>query len=69
MKPVVVLVTGPPGTGKSTLAEHAAGLLGAPVLGWDWVMGRSLPLTRYEQPWRPWIPKSTAGWGGHCSGT
>jgi predicted kinase len=43
MKPVVVLVTGPPGTGKSTLAEHAAGLLGAPVLGWDWVMGALTP--------------------------
>jgi|HubBroStandDraft_6_1064221.scaffolds.fasta_scaffold04345_5 predicted kinase len=43
MKPVIVLVTGPPGTGKSTLAEHAAGLLGAPVLGWDWVMGALTP--------------------------
>ena len=31
-------MTGPPGTGKSSLAERAAAELGAPVLGWDWVM-------------------------------
>jgi Predicted kinase len=34
----LVLLTGPPGTGKSALAEHAADVLGAPVLGWDWAM-------------------------------
>ncbi|HEX8804281.1 MAG TPA: AAA family ATPase, partial [Acidimicrobiales bacterium] len=38
MPPTLLLLTGPPGTGKSTLAGHAAGLLGAPVLGWDWAM-------------------------------
>ncbi len=32
------MVTGPPGTGKSTLAEWAATVLDAPVLGWDWAM-------------------------------
>lgn len=36
--PTLVLMTGPPGTGKSTLAAHAADTLGAPVLGWDWAM-------------------------------
>jgi len=36
--PVLVLLTGPPGTGKSTLAEAAAAHLGAAVLGWDWAM-------------------------------
>jgi predicted kinase len=36
--PVLLLVTGPPGTGKSTVAEYAAGILGAAVLGWDWAM-------------------------------
>lgn len=36
--PTLLLITGPPGTGKSTLAEAAAERLGAPVLAWDWVM-------------------------------
>jgi len=48
MRPIVVLVTGPPGTGKSTLAEHAAGLIGAPVLGWDWVMGALTPFDQVQ---------------------
>lgn len=34
----LLLVTGPPATGKSSLAERVAGTLGAPVLGWDWAM-------------------------------
>jgi predicted kinase len=37
-EPTLLLVTGPPGTGKSTVAEAAAQRLGAPVLAWDWVM-------------------------------
>ena len=37
-RPMLVLLTGPPGTGKSTLAATAAEVLGAPVLGWDWAM-------------------------------
>ena len=36
--PNVVLVTGPPGTGKSTLASGLAPELNATVLGWDWAM-------------------------------
>jgi predicted kinase len=39
----LLLLTGPPGTGKSTLAEDAADALGAAVLGWDWVMGALTP--------------------------
>lgn len=43
--PRLVLVTGAPSSGKSTLAEAVAGrLTGCAVVGWDWVMA---PLTRY----------------------
>lgn len=41
----MLLVTGPPGTGKSTTAEAAARTLGAPVLAWDWVMAG---MTRFD---------------------
>ncbi|MFA9430961.1 AAA family ATPase [Egicoccus sp. AB-alg2] len=41
----LVLITGVAGTGKSTLGEAAADLLGAAVLGWDWAMAS---LTRFE---------------------
>lgn len=34
----MLLLTGPPATGKSSLAERAAERLRAPVLGWDWAM-------------------------------
>jgi predicted kinase len=38
-EPTLVVVTGPPGTGKSTLAEAVSARLGgAAVLGWDWAM-------------------------------
>jgi predicted kinase len=44
----LVLMTGPPGTGKSTLAEQAAGRLGACVLGWDWVMAALTPFEEIQ---------------------
>ena len=36
---ILVVCTGPPGTGKSTIAGELARRTGATVLGWDWVMG------------------------------
>jgi hypothetical protein len=44
----VVLVTGPPATGKSTLAEVAAAALGASVLAWDWAMAALTPFPEIQ---------------------
>ena len=35
---MIVVLTGPPGTGKTTLAALAVDELDATILGWDWVM-------------------------------
>lgn len=45
---LLVLVTGLPGTGKSTTAEVAARALGAPVLGHDWAMSGLRPFRELE---------------------
>jgi hypothetical protein len=42
-KPWLVLVTGLPGTGKSTVAEAVADRIGAPVLAHDWAMSALRP--------------------------
>jgi predicted kinase len=44
-RPTLLLMTGPPATGKSTLAEAAARTMGGPVLAWDWVMAG---MTRFD---------------------
>jgi hypothetical protein len=46
--PTLVVITGPPGTGKSTVAEAAAERLGAPVLAWDWVMAGLTPFDELQ---------------------
>ena len=43
--PLVVFFTGPPGTGKSSLADAIGRELPAPVFAWDWFMA---PLTQVE---------------------
>lgn len=47
--PRLVLITGVAGTGKSTLAEAAAEMLGAAVLGWDWVMASLTPFDTLQR--------------------
>jgi predicted kinase len=42
-RPQVVIFTGLPGTGKSTLAEKVARILGAPAFAGDWLMGGLKP--------------------------
>jgi predicted kinase len=63
-EPTLVLVTGPPGTGKSTLAEAAAGRLRAPVLAWDWVMAGLTPFDEIQRSLRAVGPAGVrqVGW-------
>ncbi|CAM3684222.1 AAA family ATPase [Occultella aeris] len=42
-RPVVVIFTGLPGTGKSTMADRTAVHLGAPAFSGDWLMGALQP--------------------------
>jgi predicted kinase len=42
-RPRVIVFAGLPGTGKSTLAEHVARIVGAPAFASDWLMGGLKP--------------------------
>jgi predicted kinase len=44
-----VLVTGLQGTGKSTIAERCADMIGAPVFAWDWIMAALTPFERVQE--------------------
>ena len=44
----MVLITGLPGSGKSTMAEVAGRALGAPVLGHDWAMSGLRPFAEVQ---------------------
>jgi len=46
---VLVLITGLPGTGKSTMAEVAARELGAALLGHDWAMSGLRPYREIQE--------------------
>ena len=46
---LLVLTTGLPGTGKSTMAEVVGRALGAPVLGHDWVMSGLRPHAEIQE--------------------
>lgn len=62
--PTLLLVTGPPGTGKSTVAEAAAARLDAPVLAWDWVMAGLTPFDEVQAALRSIDPTRArrVGW-------
>ena len=46
---LLVLITGLPGTGKSTMAAEAGRTLGAPVLGHDWAMSGLRPYPELQE--------------------
>ena len=46
---VLVLVTGPPATGKSTVAGEAAAQLCSAVLSWDWAMAALTPFEELQR--------------------
>jgi len=52
-QPTVLVITGLPGTGKSTLAESIAKLVGVPAFSGDWLLGAIAPsdvLNGVERP-------------------
>lgn len=52
-QPTVVVITGLPGTGKSTLAEGVARAVGAPAFSVDWLLGAIAPSGVLDDAERP----------------
>jgi predicted kinase len=64
LTPTLLLITGLPGTGKSTVADQAADLLGAPVLAHDWAMSGLRPYQELQQALDSMMPAGhqPVGW-------
>lgn len=68
-KPILVLITGLQGTGKSTFAEQAAELLGASVLAHDWAMSGLRPFRAVQRALDSMTPPGhqPVGWSILCA--
>ena len=62
--PILVLVTGLQGTGKSTVAGMVADLLGAPLIGHDWAMSGLRPFPEIQATLNDMDPPGQGGWDG-----
>ena len=60
---LLVLITGLPGTGKSTMAGVAGRALGAPVLGHDWAMSGLRPYPELQAALDTMGPRGHRGVG------
>jgi predicted kinase len=67
--PTLMLITGLPGTGKSTAAEQAAALLEAPVLAHDWAMSGLRPFQLVQNALQSMVPSGhqSVGWSILCA--
>jgi predicted kinase len=68
-RPVLVVVTGVQGTGKSTVAAAAGEVLHSPVLGHDWAMSGLRPYESLEQSLEMMGPgaRRAVGWSLLCA--
>ena len=68
-EPLLVLVTGPPGTGKSRVADAAGHLLGAAVLSHDWAMSGLRPYPELSEALDAMNPPGhrAVGWSILCA--
>jgi predicted kinase len=67
--PVLVVVTGLPGTGKSTVADAIAGMLGTAVLAHDWAMSGLRPYPEVQAVLDTMEPSGhrVVGWSILCA--